>query len=93
MSKYRRALRKWHDRRGVETRYYYRVYDINNAAWQSVRQAAEPHRKMAELIFQPDVLRELLPPPEMEIRLGDGIVDAARVKTLLGFMLWAGKNL
>jgi asparagine synthase (glutamine-hydrolysing) len=93
MGKYRRALRKLHDRRGVETRYYYRVYDINSPTWTAVRRAAEPHRKLAEQIFQPEVLRELLPPPETPIQLDDGIVDASRLKTLLGFMLWAGKNL
>lgn len=93
MGKYRRMLRKLHDRRGVETRFYYRVYDINNAGWQAVRRAAEPHRRIAEQIFQPEMLRELLPPPDVKIKLNDGIVDAARVKTLLGFMLWAGTNL
>jgi hypothetical protein len=93
MGKYRRALRKLHDRRGVETRYYYRVYDINNAGWRSIRRAAEPYRKVAETVLEPAALRELLPPPDAHIKLNDGIVDGARVKTLLGFMLWAGKNL
>lgn len=93
MGPYRHWLRNYHDRRGIETRYYYRVYDINNAGWRQVREAAEPYRKKAEEFFQPDVLREILPPPNVEIKVPDKIVDAAKIKTVMGFMLWAGKNL
>jgi asparagine synthase (glutamine-hydrolysing) len=93
MSKYRRVLRKVHDRQGIERRYYFRVYDINNEAWRSVRRAAEPYRKLAEEIFDPQALRTFLPPPDARIQLKDGIIDAAKTKTLLGFLLWAGKHL
>jgi asparagine synthase (glutamine-hydrolysing) len=93
MSVYRKLAHYRYSRKGVETRYYYRVYDINNPAWQSIRLAAEPHRKLAETIFQPEELRRIVPPPDVSIQVKDGIIDAARIKTLLGFMLWAGKNL
>jgi asparagine synthase (glutamine-hydrolysing) len=93
MSKVRRVRRNLEDRRGVDSRYFYRVYDINNAGWRAVRRAAEPYRKVAESILRPEALREVLPGPDETIRLKDGIVDAARLKTLIGFMLWAGKHL
>ena len=76
-----------------EQRYYYRVFDINNPGWVGLRRRAEPFREIAETIFEPEILRELLPPPHEPIRLQDGIIDAAGRKVLLGFMLWAGGNL
>jgi hypothetical protein len=93
LSKVRRARARHEDRNGIESRYYVRVYDINNEAWRSVRRAAEPYRKLAEEIFEPEALRKVLPPPDVKIEVPDGIIDAAKVKTLLGFLLWAGKNL
>lgn len=76
-----------------ERRYYYRVFDINNPGWLAVRREAEQFRPKAEEIFNPAVLRELLPPPDVPIHVHDGIVDASSRKTLLGLMLWAGRNL
>jgi asparagine synthase (glutamine-hydrolysing) len=93
MGRYRRWLRNYHDRRGIETRFYFRVYDINNAGWKQIREAAEPYRKKAEEFFEPDALRGILPPPNEQINVPDKIIDAAKIKTVLGFMLWAGKNL
>jgi asparagine synthase (glutamine-hydrolysing) len=80
-------------KRDAERRYYYRVFDINNPGWRAVRQEAEQFRTKAERIFNPAVLRELLPPPNVQISLSDGIVDASGRKTLLGLMFWAGRNL
>jgi asparagine synthase (glutamine-hydrolysing) len=77
----------------LEQRYYYRVFDINNPGWVELRRKAEPFRERAATIFEPDILRELLPPPHEQIRLQDGIIDAAGRKVLIGFMLWAGGNL
>jgi asparagine synthase (glutamine-hydrolysing) len=79
--------------KGAERRYYYRVFDINNPGWVAVRQEAEQFRKKAESLFNPAVLRELLPPPDVHIPLSDGIVEASSKKTLLGLMFWAGRNL
>lgn len=89
----RRKVRKWLGLQEIERRYYYRVHDINNPGWMAFRREAEPHRKKAELIFSPSILRELLPPPDVSIALADGIIDGANRKILLGFMLWAGRNL
>jgi hypothetical protein len=61
--------------------------------WVDLRGSEEPFREIAETVFEPDILRELLPPPHEPIRLQDGIIDAAGRKVLLGFMLWAGGNL
>jgi asparagine synthase (glutamine-hydrolysing) len=79
--------------RNAERRYYYRVFDINNPGWSAVRQEAEQFRTKAEKLFNPAVLREFLPPPNVSIPLSDGIVDASGRKTLLGLMFWAGRNL
>lgn len=76
-----------------ERRYYYRVFDINNPGWAAVRSEAEQFRAKAEIIFDRAILRELLPPPGVPIQLHDGIIEGSGRKTLLGFMLWAGRNL
>ncbi|HZP82314.1 MAG TPA: asparagine synthase-related protein [Chthonomonadaceae bacterium] len=89
----RRLRRLLNERRGVESRYYFRVFDINNPGWTAVRQEAEKHRHEVEGLFRPEALRALLPPPEVPIALSDGIIDSTRLKTLLGFILWAAKYL
>jgi asparagine synthase (glutamine-hydrolysing) len=77
----------------AERRYYYRVLDINNPGWSAVRREAEIYRSRAETIFDPVVLRELLPPPDVRLHFNDPMVDSNANKTLLGFFLWAGRNL
>jgi asparagine synthase (glutamine-hydrolysing) len=86
--------RKYQHQRGVEQRYYYRIYDINNSGWQAIRDAAEAQKKEVNYLFNSEVLNELLPSPEVRINLqGDQIVDASGRKSLLGFLLWAKHNL
>jgi hypothetical protein len=79
-------------RAGIERRYYHRVLDLNNPGWVKVRQAAEPFRKMAEEFFDPKRLGQLLPPPNVPLQFSDNISEASSRKTLLGFMLWLGRN-
>ena len=77
----------------AEKRFYFRVFDINNAGWTAVRVYAEQFRPVAETLFKPEALRAFLPPPPTPINLQDGIIDGAARKTLLGLMIWAGRHL
>jgi hypothetical protein len=79
--------------RVTEGRYYHCVFDINNTGSSAVRQEAEQFRSKAERLFNHAVLKDLLPPPNVPIPLSDKIVDASGRKTLLGLMIWAGRNL
>ncbi len=73
----------------LENRYYQRIFDINNPGWTAVRRFAEPARKAVEEFFDLKVLEEVLPLPEVPIRLKNPIADASGLKALLGLMLWA----
>lgn len=86
--------RRFQHQRGVERRYYYRIYNINNLGWQAVRNSAESQKKDVGHLFNLEVLNELLPPPGVPIQVkGDQIIDASGRKTLLGFLLWSKYNL
>jgi hypothetical protein len=71
----------------VERRAYYRVFDINNAGWRSIREAVEPLRTAARDIFVPGALDRLLPPAGAQITAPDGIRDVANQKTLCALLL------
>ncbi len=73
------------DRRNL---YYYRIYDINNAGWKSVRREAYAYYDSMAGIVDLPVLREILPNPDINIYVDDGIIDSSGAKTLLGFILW-----
>jgi len=85
-----RLLGRWHGER--EARYYYRLYDVNGAAWRAIRMAAEPFRECLAGHFDMDALARILPPPTAEIPQRDVIHDGFRPKTLLGLMLWFGEQ-
>jgi hypothetical protein len=76
----------------VERRRYYRQFDVNGPGWLSVREAAEPLRPLGHEYFHAEVLEELLPPPQARLEFADGITDSAGMKSLLGFLLWAGRQ-
>ena len=76
-----------------ERRFYYRVIDFHNAGWSAVRYEAEKFRGRAEAVLNHEVLRELLPSPDVPVRFDDGIIDSCGRKSLLGFLLWAGRYL
>lgn len=79
---------------GIERRYYYQIYDINNQGWQAVRSQAEPCRSLVQHLFHEDVLNELVPPPHVPIKCQtDAIIEASGIKTLLGFLLWSKNHL
>jgi asparagine synthase (glutamine-hydrolysing) len=76
-----------------ESRFYYKTFDINNEGWSAVRRDAEQYRVKAEKIFSPEMLRELLPPPNIPIHVPAATVDSSSRKLLLALTLWAGDNL
>lgn len=78
---------------GRESRYYYRIYDLNGAGWQAVRDQAEPYRECVRHLFDQDVLSTLLPPPDVPLQLGDAIIGGSGLKSLLGFLLWSKEHL
>ncbi len=86
--------RRWQRKLGLERRYYYRTYDINNAGWRAVRRQAEPYRERVQHLFHQDVLNELLPPPDVPVRCGyDPIPESSGIKLLIGILLWSRDNL
>ena len=77
----------------AERRFYYRVFDFNSPGWQAVRRLAEPYRDKLDGLLDRDRLDEYLPPPDVELRVKNGIVDSSGRKMLVGLMLWARDHL
>lgn len=76
----------------VERRRFHRKYDINGPGWRAIRAAAEPFRPLAGEWFAREVFDEIVPPAAAHVRFEDGIVDAAGMRILLGFLLWLGRE-
>jgi asparagine synthase (glutamine-hydrolysing) len=76
-----------------ERRHYFRLYDVNGPGWKAVRRQAEQYRDCLADYCDMDVLRRIVPAPEVNIAFKDSIVDASGMKNILGFMLWLGRNL
>jgi asparagine synthase (glutamine-hydrolysing) len=72
-----------------ERRFYYRIFDFNSPGWQAIRRLAEPHRDKLEGLVERERLDEYLPPPGVELKVRNGIVDSSGRKMLVGLMLWA----
>ena len=72
-----------------ERRFYYRIFDFNSPGWQAIRRLAEPYRDKLDGLVDRDRLDEYLPPPGVELRVRNGIVDSSGRKMLVGLMLWA----
>jgi asparagine synthase (glutamine-hydrolysing) len=76
-----------------ERRYYYRVYDLNNAGWRAVRREVEPLRERVLEFFDRDALDALLPRADAHVAFHDPIVDSSGAKLLLGFLRWSADHL
>jgi hypothetical protein len=72
-----------------ERRFYYRIFDFNSPGWQTIRRLAEPHRDKLDGLVDRDRLDDYLPPPGVELKVRNGIVDSSGRKMLVGLMLWA----
>jgi asparagine synthase (glutamine-hydrolysing) len=77
----------------LERRYYHRMYDLNGPGWVAVRRLAEPHRERLSGLFDMDVLRKLVPPPDTPIVVQNTIGDTFGTKMLLGLMLWSADHI
>ena len=71
-----------------ERRHYYRAFDLNGPGWRAIRRAVEPCRDQVLDLFHPDVLAELIPPPEVLLHAEDPTTGLAGQRVLLGFLLW-----
>jgi asparagine synthase (glutamine-hydrolysing) len=78
---------------GAERRFYYRLLDFNGPAWKMARRQAEPHRRKLYALFNKDALDTMLPTPEVDVDVVDGIIDASGKRLLVGLCLWAGMYL
>jgi len=76
----------------VERRHYFRLYDVNGPGWKAVRHQAEQYRDCLADYFDMDILRRIVPAPEIHMELKNGIIDASAMKNILGFMLWLGRQ-
>lgn len=77
-----------------ERRYYYRIHNLNNPGWIAIRRLAEPHRDALRTLFVPEVLDEILPPPDQPVRyVGDLIDEGHKLRQLLILALWAKDHL
>lgn len=80
-------LREWLAPK-IESRYYYRVYDINNEGWRVLRDECRQAVSAVGDVIDVDCLREILPGSGTPIKTKDAIIDASGLKSLLGFVLW-----
>ena len=76
-----------------ERRYYFRIFDFNNAGWCAVRRQAEDGREALFELFDRRALNEILPGPDMPLHFEDPIVGPSGLKSLLAFMLWSKEHL
>jgi asparagine synthase (glutamine-hydrolysing) len=84
---------KFQENIGYDRRYYYKILDINNAGWRSIRQEAESGRAIAGEIFDLDILSKILPLANLRITSHhNSIIESSKVKLLATFLLWANNN-
>ncbi|HEY9673427.1 MAG TPA: asparagine synthase-related protein [Waterburya sp.] len=89
-----RRWRRFQQKLGIEPRYYFRIYDINNPGWQEVRRQAEPYRPLVRHLFDETIFDSLVSPPDVPIQLRrDPITEASAIKAMLGFLLWSKEHL
>jgi len=75
--------------RKPERRFYHRLWDINGAAWMSIRREAYAYRETVLDLFDKDALDGVLPPPHVRLAYEEPIAGASGLKSLLGFLLWS----
>ncbi len=66
-----------------ETRYYYRVFDLNNPVWRSIRKHSTRCHTPLPAMLDPTEYKTLILEDRESVALEDGITGASRIKTLL----------
>lgn len=87
------SLKRLFPHRERERRFYVRLYDFNGPMWKAARRQAEPHRKKLWTLFDKDVLADVLPAPDADVRKDNSIVDTHGMKILVGLCLWSAEYL
>ncbi len=72
---------------GFDRNRYRRVLSIDNPAWREIRRLAEPHRDATAGVLDQDVLAEILPGPDVDMRKRSFRAHNG-AKALVGFMVW-----
>ncbi len=73
---------------GIERRYYWRMYNFDNAGWREIRHAAEPGRLSLTDLFDPTELRSLVPDPNASCAHTEPVAEGYAPKLLTGLMRW-----
>ena len=66
---------------------YNRVFDFDGEGFRAIRRRAAPILDVLDDVFDPDVLRRLLPDPEESRDYGDAFGGSAGFKSILGLAL------
>jgi asparagine synthase (glutamine-hydrolysing) len=82
-------VEEWSNIRKGERRFYHRLWDVNGAAWMSIRREAHAYRETVLDLFDKDMLDRVLPSPHVHLAYEEPIAGASGLKTLLGFLLWS----
>ena len=87
------VVRRLPRRQSRDVLYYTRLADFNGPAWTLVRKEAEACRERAEQLVDPDLLRQLLPPPDVNVEVKDPIIQSNGQRLLVGLLLWSRESL
>jgi len=74
-------------RTGRDPRYYSRVFDFDGEGFRAIRRRAAPILDILDDVFEPDVLRRMLPGPEESGSYADPCAEPAGFKSILGLAL------
>jgi hypothetical protein len=87
------TIEEWKNRKQGERRFYHHLWDINGAAWMSIRREAYAYRETVLDLFDKDILDGVLPPPHVHLSYEEPIAGASGLKSLLGFLFWSRDHL
>lgn len=85
-------VESWRKRQPTDARYYYRVFDINNAGWRAIRSQVPLELEQFEEMFVPSEAKKLMGSPQHPIQVQHAIRDVSGLKTLMGQLLFLGAH-
>jgi hypothetical protein len=72
----------------IERKFYWRMYNFDNAGWRDIRRAAEQGRSALFDLFDADALSTLVPSPESTCNHREPVAQGYAPKLLTGLMRW-----